>query len=138
MDHYTKNLTCTNCFDLAANVADLEHALFLSKIEMKRRELQKPDSVTAEFQFEKKDIRIMKLETYVNEAQEAEIEAAEAAYAECKQLLEILQELDCKDLHMKSNKCTKLQEDLAVRKQRLEEAKQRQLDYLINFRYAEE
>ncbi|KAF9773988.1 hypothetical protein IL306_008086, partial [Fusarium sp. DS 682] len=138
MDHYAKDLTCTDCIGLAASVANLEHALALTKIEMRRRELKNPGSDTAQFQFEKKDIRIMKLEAYVHQAQEAEIKAAEAAYEECKEHLEMLQDLDCKDLDVKSDKCARLEEDLQARMLRIEEAKKRQLEYLINFRYAED
>ncbi|KAF4953790.1 hypothetical protein FGADI_5783 [Fusarium gaditjirri] len=134
MNHYTTTMACTNCIGLAANVADLEHALALTKIEMKRRELKS----TTPFQFEKKDMRIMKLESYVHQAQEAEIKAAEAAYEECKRHLEILKGLDCKDLEAKSDKCARLEQDLYVTWRRVDEAKKRQLEYLVNFRYAED
>ncbi|KAM0080937.1 hypothetical protein ACKRZS_006899 [Fusarium odoratissimum] len=134
MDHYTNDMTCTDCVGLAASVANLEHALALTKIEMKRRELKS----TAPFQFEKKDMRIMKLESYVHQAQEAEIKAAEAAYEECKRHLDILKDLDCKSLEAKIDKCAKLERDLYVTWRRVEEAKKRQLEYLVNFRYAED
>ncbi|KAF5543474.1 hypothetical protein FMEXI_7025 [Fusarium mexicanum] len=134
MDYYTNAMTCTECIDLAANVADLQHALARIKIEIKRREIKS----TAPFQFDKKDMRIIKLESCVNEAQEAEIKAAEAAYQECKRHLEIVNGLDCKDLEAKSDKCAKLEKDLDVRRERVEEAKKRQLEYLVNIRYAED
>ncbi|CVL03702.1 uncharacterized protein FPRN_11881 [Fusarium proliferatum] len=134
MDHYTNSMTCTDCIDLAANVADLQHALALTEIEMKRREIK----ATAPFQFEKKDMRIMKLESYVHQAQEAEIKAAEAAYEECKRHLEILKGLDCKDLEAKSDRFDKLEEGLYGARQRVQDAKKRQLDYMLNFRYAED
>ncbi|KAF5978565.1 hypothetical protein FCOIX_5830 [Fusarium coicis] len=121
MDHYTKDLKCTGCIDLAANVADLQHALTITRIEIKRREIK----ATAPFQFDKKDMRIIKLESCVNESQEAEIKAAEAAYEECKRHLEIVQSLDCKDLKAKKDECAKLEKDL-------------ELEYLVNIRYAEE
>ncbi|KAI1015452.1 hypothetical protein LB504_011009 [Fusarium proliferatum] len=134
MHHYTNVLTCTECIDLAANVADLQHALARTRIEMKRREVK----ARAPFQFEKKDMRIMKLESYVHQAQKAEIKAAEAAYEECKRHLDILKALDCKDLEVKSDMCAKLEQDLFETWRRVDEAKKRQLEYLVNFRYAEE
>ncbi|KAF5583669.1 uncharacterized protein FSUBG_13037 [Fusarium subglutinans] len=134
MDYYTNAMTCTECIDLAANIADLRHALARIKIEIKRREIKS----TAPFQFDKKDMRIIKLESCVNEAQEAEIKAAEAAYQECKRHLEIVKSLDCKDLEAKSDKCAKLKKDLDARRQRVEEAKKRQLEYLVNIRYADD
>ncbi|KAF5536667.1 hypothetical protein FNAPI_11659 [Fusarium napiforme] len=121
MDHYTYGLKCTECIDLAANVADLQHALTITKIETKRREIK----ATAPFQFDKKDMRIIKLGSCVNEAQEAEIKAAEAAYQECKRHLEIVRNLDCKDLEAKRDECAKLEKDL-------------ELEYLVNIRYAED
>ncbi|KAF5621094.1 uncharacterized protein FTJAE_11435 [Fusarium tjaetaba] len=121
MDHYTNDLKCTECIDLAANVADLQHALAITKIEIKRREIK----ATAPFQFDKKDMRIIKLESCVNEAQEAEIKAAEAAYEECKRHLEIVRNLDCKDLETKREECAKLEKDLG-------------LEYLVNICYAED
>ncbi|KAF5561605.1 hypothetical protein FPHYL_6098 [Fusarium phyllophilum] len=108
MDNYTNIVTCTDCVDLAANVADLQHALKRTKIEIRRRELK----ATAPFQFDKKDMRIIKLESCVNEAQEAEIKAAEDAYEDCKRHLEILKDLDCKDLEAKTEECAKLEKDL--------------------------
>lgn len=134
MDHYTTDLKCTECIDLAANVADLQHALTITRIEIKRREIK----ATAPFQFDKKDMRIIKLESCVNEAQETEIKAAEAAYEECKRHLEIVQSLDCKDPEAKKDECAKLEKDLEVRREQVYDAKKRQLEYLVNIRYAEE
>ncbi|EWG55458.1 hypothetical protein FVEG_13455 [Fusarium verticillioides 7600] len=134
MDNYTNDLKCTECIDLAANVADLQHALSITRIEIKRREIK----ATAPFQFDKKDMRIIKLESCVNEAQEAEIKAAEAAYEECKRHLEILKRLDCKDLTAKKDECVKLEKDLEVRREQVYDAKRRQLEYLVNIRYADD
>ncbi|KAF5253897.1 hypothetical protein FANTH_1222 [Fusarium anthophilum] len=134
MDYYTNAMTCTECIDLAANIADLQHALARTKIEIKRQEIKS----TAPFQFDKTDMRIIKLESCVNEAQEAEIKAAEAAYQECKRHLEIVKSLDCKDLEVKSDKCAKLKKDLDVRRGRVEESRKRQLEYLVNIRYADD
>ncbi|KAF5649039.1 hypothetical protein F52700_859 [Fusarium sp. NRRL 52700] len=134
MDYYNSVMTCTECIDLAANVADLKHALARTKIEIRRREVK----ATAPFQFDKKDRRIIKLESYVNEAQEAEIRAAEAAYEECKRHLEIVKSLDCKDLEAKRDMCANLEKDLYVRRERVQEAEKRRLEYLVNIRYAED
>ncbi|KAG5745444.1 hypothetical protein H9Q69_007463 [Fusarium xylarioides] len=133
MDHYTNVLKCTECIDLAANVADLQHALTITKIEIERLEIK----ATAPFQFDKKDMRIIKLESCVNEAQEAGIKAVEAAYEECKRHLDIVKSLDCKDLHAKRDKCAKLEKDLVVRREQVRDAKKRQLEYLVNIRYAD-
>ncbi|KAF5579396.1 hypothetical protein FPANT_9646 [Fusarium pseudoanthophilum] len=134
MDHYTNDLKCTECIDLAANVADLQHALTITRIEIKRREIK----ATAPFQFDKKDMRIIRLESCVNEAQEAEIKAAEAAYEECKKHLEIVRNLDCKDLEAKRDECAKLEKDLEIRREQVYDAKKRQLEYLVNIRYADD
>ncbi|RBQ71707.1 hypothetical protein FVER53590_13455 [Fusarium verticillioides] len=134
MDNYTNDLKCTECIDLAANVADLQHALSITRIEIKRQEIK----ATAPFQFDKKDMRIIKLESCVNEAQEAEIKAAEAAYEECKRHLETLKRLDCKDLAAKKDECVKLEKDLEVRREQVYDARRRQLEYLVNIRYADD
>ncbi|KAF4439034.1 hypothetical protein FACUT_4388 [Fusarium acutatum] len=134
MDHYTNVLKCSECINLAANVADLQHALALTKIEIKRREIK----ATTPFQFDKKDMKLIKLESCVNEAQEAEIKAAEAAYEECKRHLNIVKSLDCKDLEAKRDECAKLGRDLDVRREQVQDAKKRQLEYLVNIRYADD
>ncbi|KAF5579436.1 hypothetical protein FPCIR_11094 [Fusarium pseudocircinatum] len=121
MDHYTNDLKCTECTNLATDVANLQHALTITKIKLKRGEIK----ATAPFQFDKKDMRIIKLESCVNEAQEAEIKAAEAAYVECKRHLKIVKSLDCKDLEAKREECAKLEKDL-------------ELEYLVNIRYADD